>query len=217
MSETFDGWAGMQVIEREGFKKPLPLVAITWGQYETEWAPGQPTGELFGPRLFESLRVALKARYTKRMRWHRFEHPVYETSDLFCRLLYRDSQHDESLYLNLESPKYFQFAAMENPEAAAIIRSRQRIPPLLDGAKLPDADENWFKWKAAYQDCGYYAIAYGDLVGPPENGDWRMRWGTVPMFICNTVDYSEIGPFEKIMAETAAAKLKLRMEGGQKV
>lgn len=226
VNSQFDGWAGIKVLTRPEWKKPLPVIFVTWGDQCSFNYHGEnhdimvPTDRLFGPSLFQSLKMLLKPERRKRTRWHRFDdHPLWETQHVFCRFMYRDSPTGESLAMNLESPMYFTLIAMQSPKAKAVLDQHAKDPTrtiLLERATLPDADQNWFEWKAAYQDVGYYAVIYGDLLNrhaisqaAPGHGDWVERTD-IPGFLCTTLDFSEVGPYEKILTETTAARAKLR-------
>lgn len=205
----FDAYAALWVFDHntEHFtiKKPLPCLFVSWGHQQ--YIPGIE----YGPTMFRNLKDILRPTYTKRPRWHRMNMPVWETDHIMAQFLYRDNPNSEYLTISLHSPEFFRRLTMIDPEAAQEFAGRTTMPPLFFDVALPGADKRWFPWKAAYQECGYYLVIHGYLLDKPsESTNWDVHFTQYPVFLCKIVDFSEVGPYEKILIATEDAKRKLR-------
>lgn len=195
-----DSYVGMYVDETRG-KKPLPVLTLTWK------APGM--GNALGPIWFEQLRYYLKMERTRRSRWHKWEPPVWRTNKIWASFAYRDSEHDETLRCNIMAPAWADVVKQWSPQARQELEGRTQVPPIIQDAQIPEALQNWFGWKAAYQEAGYYVLVYGDLLDLTAR-TWRPRWDDVPVFLCEDIDFSELGEFERILLATQDARESIR-------
>lgn len=197
--DYLEAYVGIYV-DRKAGKRPLPILYLTWQSVPV-------LGTAFGPIWFEQLRRALRMERTRRSRWHTWKPPVWRTDKVWASFHFREDGKQEYLRCSIHSPAWFE-VVKDDPRAQAYLQARGRIPPIIDGADIPDAAANWFPWKAAYQETGYYLICYGELVDP-KTRTWRTR-PDVPAFLCEEVDFSEVGSWERILQATAEAREKYR-------
>lgn len=127
---------------------------------------------------------------------------------VWASFFFREDENQEYLRCSIHAPAWFEQILAVEPQARKYLETHHRIPPIIEGADLPEAVTNWFPWKAAYQETGYYLIGYGELVDP-KTRTWRTR-PDVPAFLCEEVDFSEVGPWERIIQATAEAREKYR-------
>lgn len=131
--------------------------------------------------------------------WLKWPDRYYHTRNLSLKALYRDHDRGEDLRLQL----------LFGPRVRADLRESG---PYVD-VKIVNANRSWFPFKAAYQECGFFLWAGGMLTKDQTHigwGDWKIFYDTMPVFVLDEVDFSEIGPWEAIHANTEQAREKVK-------
>jgi hypothetical protein len=205
MNNDYIGHFGLHV-DYTRFKKPVAMLLVDWEPA----ASRDLKGHEFGDRLLHAIRRATKAKKSKTMP------NVWHTNGVQVQFGYRDGQADETLTLTVQCHAFWAMAIQAQPLTPAEQREMEAkynggVPPLIRDGLMPNADQYWWKWKAAYQKNGFFLLAYASKT---RGVNWNINWHQdTPILAISDLDFMEIAAWEKVASMTEEAKEDVQMMG----